>query len=92
MNLEPKTITPEQHKLLKESAGEMESLKAMMDMFQSQFQDRYNRAQQKARFAWESIKKSSPGLDLESIVYMPHETECKIVPVHINLSGKNYGA
>ena len=82
-------INPADHKLLIDSANEIAALEKMMDMFQSQFQERYSRAHHKARVAWNNIRQANPGIDFDKIIYVPSETTPAIVPTQVNLGGKN---
>lgn len=64
------------------------AVQQMMQMFQQQCEQRLTQYNQAAQKAWQKIEKET-GIDLINVLWVPHPTDNKVMPVQLNL--KNEG-
>ena len=82
--VEPKEISPKLHKQLTDLNNKMISVQQMVQMFQSQAEARLQAINEERIRVWEQIKRET-GADFDSVVWEPHATEPRIIPVQLNL-------
>lgn len=81
---EPKDISPVHYKKLMDLNSNIQAIQSMIGMFQNQCEAKLAQHQEAARKVWSEIQKET-GVDIDNIMWEPHPTEPKIVPVQANL-------
>lgn len=82
-------IDPGDWAALMKAAEEMRATQEMMDLFIERASARIEGSNRMARSIWRRIKETNPGLDLENVNYVPHDTLVGVlVPVSMKLATK----
>jgi len=82
-------IDPGDWTALVKAAEEMRATQEMLDLFIERANARIEGSNRMARAIWRRINDTNPGLDLENVNYVPHDTLIGVlVPVSMKLSTK----